>query len=135
MLRTLILAASLAATCLALNCYKCSGTDGSHPCNATTELATDDCTDHGHGTCEIKIVNGAVHKMECGKKAYTHEHYSDYTAVSDNKKCKVTKEGKDKDCICNIDLCNRDANGNGAGSAGATGLLATALLALAMARI
>ena len=57
--------------------------------------------------------------------------------MSDSKKCKVTKEGKDKDCVCNTELCNRDANGdaNGAGTTGAAGLLATVLLALAMARI
>ena len=55
--------------------------------------------------------------------------------MSDSKKCKVTKEGKDKDCVCNTELCNRDANANGAGSAEAAGLLATVLLAMAMARI
>ena len=55
--------------------------------------------------------------------------------MSDSKKCKVTKEGKDKDCICNSELCNSDANGNGAGTTEAAGLLATVLLALAMARM
>ena len=64
---------------------------------------------------------------------FTNAHYSAYTAVSDSKKCKVTKEGKDKDCVCNTELCNRDASG--AGTTGGAGLLATVLLAVAMARI
>ena len=53
--------------------------------------------------------------------------------MSDSKKCKVTKEGKDKDCVCNTELCNRDASG--AGTTGGAGLLATVLLAMTMARI
>ena len=31
-------------------------------------MEKEDCTHHGKDTCEIKIVNEAVHKMECGKR-------------------------------------------------------------------
>ena len=109
----LLLALTL-GLCEARKCYKCEGTgpDGCPPVAPGGSLnAEEETCSKSNALCELRSVNGKIEMRDCSDKT---EFPDEYKAVAGdpNKRCKLSKNGAQKDCLCNSDLCNENTSAN-----------------------
>merc|ERR1712183_65496 len=92
----------------ARNCYECdegSGLDcGRVVPGGSLDVRQKTCPD-GKNFCQLRSLSGKIVERDCSDLM---DFPADYEAVAGdhNKRCRKSKGGAQKDCLCNSDLCN-----------------------------